>query len=258
MTPKILAQKIYDDFGFGNPWEVDPPLIANNFNLIIELTEFTGADGLIIAIENGGIIKINKNIKDPGWYRFTIAHEIGHFLYRKLNGMLKKNPVIIYSKDPDNIKEEKFVNDFAAELLMPEKIYLKFVNCIQPNMGLFKEISERFNVSIPAAAVRYTTLGKEPISVILSKNGIVQWKMESEKFPLKFIRYYSEVPADSCANFVIIHNKKYGSKKIKASVWFKNDFKLRKYENLIFNEESLLLDDGITVLSILRIEKFVE
>ncbi len=49
--------------------------------------------------------------------------------------MLKKNPVIIYSKDPDNIKEEKFVNDFAAELLMPEKIYLKICQLYSTKYG---------------------------------------------------------------------------------------------------------------------------
>lgn len=258
MKPKDLAQKIYDEFGFNDPLEVDLNLVANNYYLIIEPVDFDGVDGFIITTKNGGIIKVNENIKDEKWSRFTIAHELGHYLYRKHNDLLENDTIVIYEDKRSNLKEERFVNEFAAELLMPEKIYKDFIENKSPNIQTFQEISERFNVSIPAAAVRYTAIGKEPIAVIFSKDGIINWRVISRKFSLNFLRLYQPIPVNSCAGYLLESNQNYALIKVSPEVWFYEDIKLSKNRNSIFYEECLRLDGGNSFLSIIKLNMDLE
>ena len=91
--------------------------------------------------------------------RFTIAHEIGHFL-------LHATEALHYDKGPenemffraDNITnlDEIQANHFAAELLMPKEAVLK---CIKEGAKSSQELSECFNVSEDAMRYRLVNIG---------------------------------------------------------------------------------------------------
>lgn len=113
---------------FGNnvlfPIEVDE--IARNFNVPVYLLKDLDDDlsGCFVAKSGNVAIVLNeKNAKVR--QRFTLAHELGHFISYKMQNKLDTDKIIIDNRDTlagkGTDKEEIFANKFAAEILMPKK-----------------------------------------------------------------------------------------------------------------------------------------
>jgi Zn-dependent peptidase ImmA (M78 family) len=110
--------------------------------------------GLIRLDNNHCYIEINKE-HHPHRKRFTIAHELGHYCLH--HDLLKIEKKILERSDKiftkDDIVKEKEADDFAAELLMPEDIFIQKSKELTPN-----ELSEYFFVSISAIHTRLKNL----------------------------------------------------------------------------------------------------
>ncbi len=85
--------------------------------------------------EESVVIGSNQNI-NYFRKRFTIAHELGHFLLKHL---IKEHEINFYDKDP----QEKEANQFAAELLMP----LEFIKVDFKNNPNIEALSVKYLVS---------------------------------------------------------------------------------------------------------------
>lgn len=83
--------------------------------------------------------------------RFTVAHELGHYV---LHSRLGEEPLTINREGSDRAEWE--ANWFAAALLMPKT---EFTNKAQELEGDLAEIAYYFDVSSEAAGIRKKSLG---------------------------------------------------------------------------------------------------
>ena len=121
----------------------------------------------MLVIENGiGTIGYNPN-NSKQRQRFTIAHELGHFLlhnHAKSEVFVDKDFIVKYRSDksysPAEIKQEQEANAFAAELLMPKKMLLEELAKkdykSMTEAEFIKTMARIFEVSIPAMTFRVT------------------------------------------------------------------------------------------------------
>jgi len=84
--------------------------------------------------------------------RFTIAHEIGHYILHSI--LQESRPIIAFRTEGSN-RAEAEANCFAAELLMPRK---QFKEIFQETKGDFIKISSKFHVSSEAVYWRAVNL----------------------------------------------------------------------------------------------------
>lgn len=93
--------------------------------------------------------------------RFTIAHELGHYI-------LQGRPQKCYShRESSGVynPEERDANSFASALLMPEEDVRRFVKSISQkpplplDLTLIFNVAKRYNVSESSAEVRLKKLG---------------------------------------------------------------------------------------------------
>ena len=145
-----------------------PPInldyILEHFGLKLEQYDFGERGSGVLYIKKGeGIIGINLNEKNER-KRFTIAHELGHFLLHKKNkDQLFVEEYIYRDQDSESgeFKREREANAFAAALLMP-KIFLK--RMIKKNeLDVTHEdsidfLAKKFQVSEIAMTYRVTNL----------------------------------------------------------------------------------------------------
>jgi Zn-dependent peptidase ImmA (M78 family) len=75
--------------------------------------------GVIYIKDNSKIIFINRD-DSPQRQRFTIAHELGHYMLHRNNERLLTDGVMISFRAFKNALEYE-ADDYAAKLLMPEK-----------------------------------------------------------------------------------------------------------------------------------------
>lgn len=106
--------------------------------------------GFLEKIGGSWVIYVNK-YENEYRKRFTLAHELGHFISHKDNyasGAIVKDQ--IFFRDENTDEKEQQANNFAAELLMPEDEFKSFIN---KGDNTILKLADRFQLS--TAAVRY-------------------------------------------------------------------------------------------------------
>ena len=112
--------------------------------------KFQSIDGLL-QIQNGTpqifINKAHHRVRQ----RFTVAHELGHLLLHPL----EDGKVLFRSSDLSNttLKQEREANDFAAKLLMPEKMVRNYVH-----LASISNLANAFDVSEKAMEIRVSNI----------------------------------------------------------------------------------------------------
>lgn len=97
--------------------------------------------------------------------RFTIAHELGHFILHKEDKPLfvDKSEKILYrnfNSSTGEIKKEREANAFAAALLMPRFLLSQLINKAPNNVDhVINYLATEFNVSEQAMSFRLSNLG---------------------------------------------------------------------------------------------------
>lgn len=125
--------------------------------------------------------------------RFTVAHELGHFINpyhvapegadRLLCTKLDMNLDDTATRDP-RLNMEAQANEFAANILMPEKP-LRAISMLwgSPQIQSILDLQTTCNVSKEAAARRYLDLHGEPSAIVFSKDGKVRYSLCRGGFP---------------------------------------------------------------------------
>lgn len=254
ITPNVIAaanaRKLLNKYLIDKPVELDLTAIANAENLSIVTKKLNNCAGKIVWRKSSGLIFISSEIKNENQQRFIIAHELGHYCNDFENEFsIKCLPNQIFGLNPSS-ENEKNANDFASELLMPEEWFLNLVTGKQFDLSLLKNISETFNVSITAAALKYAQHGSTPTTIILSTDGIIKWSKISSGFPFQFIRPNTNINRASYAyNFFTGEKVPDTPETILADAWFWEDNNYRA--NYFLNELNIPMRNYNSVLTLL-------
>ena len=142
--------------------ETDPldikSVVKNIFNIEIKEDKFDkGVSGFLERIGGKWCIFVNKYESELR-KRFTIAHELGHFIKHRYRYMISGSsiPDLIFFRDNTVDLTEKEANDFAAELLMPKDV---FIEKIKSGCNTLDKLSEAFQLSTSAVKYRAYKLG---------------------------------------------------------------------------------------------------
>lgn len=142
---------------------IDVKAIAAKLDIkVIEHPFSENISGVFFRTDDELFLGVNK-AHSPHRQRFTIAHEIGHYLLHageKIHYDVVKEPQksdqTFYRADSISGECEREANQFAAELLMPKVLVVK---CIENGMLVISDLAERFNVSVDAMRYRLINLG---------------------------------------------------------------------------------------------------
>lgn len=136
--------------------------------------------------EKGGGIMLARR-QSRGRRRFSIAHELGHFhlpTHRAAHVQGRCNERDLRTRANDVAHREWEANDFAAELLMPHRLFAEDARRLSVSMDSVDQLaaSGMYDVSRLAAAWRLTQVTRQPAALVVSTNGFVEWIVRSESF----------------------------------------------------------------------------
>ncbi|HLP88195.1 MAG TPA: ImmA/IrrE family metallo-endopeptidase [Nostocaceae cyanobacterium] len=159
---KQAAKKILESFGDSLPINLDAILKAYNLSVRKEKLE-DKTSGMLVIKDGYAIIGINAN-HHPNRQRFTIAHELGHFLLHQTVSNIFIDSSLVFLRDEKasegTKRQEIEANTFAAELLMPELVLIeKAHNLPLDDDQVVKKLADEFGVSVQALTIRLTKLG---------------------------------------------------------------------------------------------------
>ena len=163
-SPEDAAQHILATGDYGMP--VDVEQVAQQLNIIIRMQELEEhVSGVLVIKEGRAVSGVNKD-HHPHRQRFTIAHEIGHYLLHRESGRVFIDAAPVFFRDENAASgrdpQEIAANQFAAELLMPRRELRELVS--QQPIDVFDEaavrqLASQFGVSAQALTIRLTRLG---------------------------------------------------------------------------------------------------
>ncbi len=174
----------------------------------IEQLETAGFEGALITTSTKaeGVVLVNKNSPLPR-RRFTIAHELGHFLnpwHAPPAGGFKCSAEDMLALDATAMKNrqtmEAEANQFAAEVLMPQKIFMQELRAAggDPTTQVIEKLAEAMLVSNLAAARRLADL-RQNCAVVLSREGITRQIHRGQYFPFITLQLGRALPLKSGA-----------------------------------------------------------
>lgn len=123
--------------------------------------------GILVIKDDIGSIGYNKS-HPKSRQRFTIAHELGHYLLHKDDKELfvDKDFIIKFRSNVEytqlELKQEREANIFAAALLMPKKFIVEELNKDEysslTEQEVIKKLAETFKVSVEAMTYRISDI----------------------------------------------------------------------------------------------------
>lgn len=183
---QVIAAAFLDHFGL--KWLDDIEAIALGLGLRIEEVPVRAFEGGLLRIKeaNAGTILISNSIRDAGRRRFTLAHELGHYLlpnHGRGEGYCRGQKLDSWGSSLSRMERE--ANEFAAEVLMPAPLISDLL-AAEPDYASASKISQRCESSLSASAYRLAELTSHRFAVIWSENGQVKWSKGSKEFQAEF------------------------------------------------------------------------
>jgi hypothetical protein len=146
------AARLLDSAGVSHePVSLRDVVSALNLELVKRTREPFASEAALEPLGDGRAIVLNGS-GDSGRRRFTIAHEIGHFVLHPERCRPERGGAV----NEAGRREEREADAFAAELLMPEHLVREAAREQGPDAT---RLAERFEVSRKAMQTRLRGLG---------------------------------------------------------------------------------------------------
>jgi hypothetical protein len=142
----------------------------------------TGAEARLLRKGARGIISVRDDVASKGRRRFSIAHELGHWILHEGAGqwwVCSAQDIYAYAGGLQELE----ANRFAAELVMPAPLFRPY--CERGTFGfmLVERLSELFCTSLTATALSVVEHSPERCCVVLSDGEKVNWSWRSRRLP---------------------------------------------------------------------------
>jgi Zn-dependent peptidase ImmA (M78 family) len=199
---------------------VDLQLYADQANARIKVAYDLGndEDGFSMMKPKGGYgICVNGN-QTVERQRFTICHELAHITLG-LPSQHGGDPSWNYSKRAPN---EVLCDVFAAELLLPYKLFKPLVDEADPSLTIVSDLARQFEASLVSTGSRFAALSGLPCAFVLSQGGKVRYASRSTSLRAArgWIPLGGTLPATSIAERCRNGENQSGPEEIDAEIWF--------------------------------------
>lgn len=197
--PVAAARWVLDRYLIEEPEHITIEAIAMDLGLSIEDGELSGAGARLTRVADRGIIRITDTVTHAGRRRFSIAHELGHFLLAHQEcGWVRclEEEMHAFGGKPS---AETEANAFATELLLPETMIRSRVERPEMNLRALIRLAKDFQTSVTSVALRFVELTGERRALVLSDSSRVSWWRRSKTFGCWLRGRGQEIHADSLA-----------------------------------------------------------
>ena len=231
--------------------QTDLEAIRASEDLQLHYDHYEGAfDGMLVA--DGSEFHVHVDLDSgnhPGQRRsrFTVAHEFGHYFIDEhrlglLSGAIEPHGSRQNIKSQEPIEIE--ANYFASCLLMPKARFRSSLTSRKFSAAVIEKVVDDFDVSFPAATIRFASAGNHEIMAVMTKDGIAKWFTKSDDFcpgPFRF-KVGQPVPPTTVVgeHFAGKNSRLNGVERVDADDWFYvyDQWASRQmYEQCIYRDE---------------------
>ncbi len=216
---KQALDHVYIDF----PGQLELFSILGSYQIAAKEKVLKSSLAKILIRGNNAIITVNSESTNEHRKRFSIAHELGHyFLHQDLKSLFEDTEESCVHRY-NNKGLEKEADQFAAEFLMPREIFKSSIlgsKYTAPNFYLVKELSDIFNVSLSAAAIRLFSMNIYSGAIVVAVENVIRWFSSDGGFPFYVNTNRALNPSCLAGRFFKNGQVSEESETMDAQVWF--------------------------------------
>lgn len=199
------AEQLLRELGM-NTLPIDPFTIARQLDIDLRPLPASadGASGMLLHVSGAFGIGYPTHVENEGFRRFSVAHEIGHYrLPGHIDAVLDEGGRHFskagFRDTTDRYEQE--ADQFAAALLMPSRLFAAAAGRAGDGLDAIETLQAKCETSLEATAIRYAQTSREPVAVIRSEGGTIEYAVMSD--PLRdfqgidWIRKGTPVPPES-------------------------------------------------------------
>lgn len=254
--PEDFARSLMKRFNIETP--VDLYALADKIGLRIREVESRGFEGAIVRLwtKPNGIIAVRRNIREHGRKRFTIAHEIGHYVlpgHGKHGRSCKGEDIEAWRSGAP--RQEVEANKFASELLLPTAQVRRIVQSQLASIETAKYLCANLKTSLTAALLKSVEVTEERCCVVLSINNLIEWVKSNDTFR-HYVRKGEKLSSDSHASRLMNGGEeREASGMVPATAWIDS---VRLMPGAKIHEDSIYQPYYDSVLTVLTINEPLE
>lgn len=146
-----------------------------------------GAEARLLVGPGKPIISVTSSpLVHPHRRRFSIVHELGHLEMHRGTGLLRSCTKLDIQQDrptsSTSMDAEQEANQFASAFLLPARFVEQPFAGNEPSFDLISEWADKLSTSLTATALRFTRFTREPVAVVYSFRGTIQYFQPSSEF----------------------------------------------------------------------------
>jgi Zn-dependent peptidase ImmA (M78 family) len=213
-------------------WTLPVPVdeLAHTVN-ITEIRELDddSFEGALVTNPNKtqGVILYKAGVREER-RRFTVAHELGHFLIPSHSGNRNctASDLRELRRDSDHRRREAEANRFAAGLLMPRDWFSRDLDQLgDADVTHVQTLAKKYRTSLEATSNRYIDLTPDACAFVFSKEGIIRYVRPTANFPRLSVKYGNSLPSGSASLRAKSQPVRIPTSwsEIDGSVWLEND-----------------------------------
>jgi hypothetical protein len=162
---------------------IEPIDIARDLDIeIVAKQAGEGVSGMLLRVGNSYGIVYAPSIDNPGFERFSIAHELGHyFLPGHINAVLSDNDIhVSHAGFASGDRYELEADHFAAALLMPRQMFSAALRRAGDGIAAVERLANICGTSLTATAIRYSQCSSDPVAIVVSTGGSIDYCFMSD------------------------------------------------------------------------------
>lgn len=245
------AERLLWSHGVVEPGQIDLEAIANARGARVVHRHLDGCEARLVASAEQAVISVNSTGGHEGRRRFSLAHELAHWICDRKTGSFQCAKEVIGPQNAEAKSVEAHANAYASQLILPDYLVVPWAHGKRTNLDVAKALASDFNASLTAAAIKLAKRATTPACIVCHNQRRLLWHQRNGVFPSEFF-VLGELHQDTDA-FGIAFGAATGlsrPRKEPADRWLSGGGAYR----LTIESQSIKLPDG-TVLTMLSLAK---
>lgn len=246
------AEKLLWQYGVRNPSHIDLEAIANYRGAEVVYRRLCGCAARLVAAGDKAVISVDVG-SYPGRQRFSLAHELAHWICDKDRGSFRCANEDISPQNAEAKNVEADANVYASQLILPSYLVDPWLEGKRINLDTAKALGDDFDASLTASAIKLARRGRAHACVACHNQTKMMWSQKNLTFPQGFY-VKQELHHDTVAFSMAFGNGRGLSRPVKESAnrWLQGP---EAYRRTVETQSLKLPDDTIlTMITLLPIK----
>lgn len=217
------ARELLEHYAIDEPGQLVLEGLAADLGVTVVRGELAGAVARLARVGDRGRIRVANRVTNVGRQRFSVAHELGHFVLKHEGSPLagcQERALLDYNGE----SKESEANVFAVELLLPEKLVRRRCEVSPVDLRPVQKLAEEFETSITATAIRFIDFSPEKCALVYSENGRIRWTRKSETFWFRLIGWGQPLePASLASDFYRKGELQEDPEEVRGDAWIESN-----------------------------------